>query len=295
MNQSSIKLSVIIVTFNSAKFLRETLQSVFDQSCESFEVILVENNSSDDSLNIAKEFEENGLKIIEQKKNLGFCGGNNLGVSKSAGDIIFLLNPDIVLMEDTFQKIINYFERNQEACVYGTKLLSSDHETILHYGGEIGDQAHCQLYGRFQKDNGEWEKPKEVEYVVGASMIMARDDWAHLGGFDEDFFPAYYEDADLCFRARQQGLKVICLPLKILHKENVSVDYNSYEFLNMHHRNRLLFLSKNYSLPRLLFKTLPKEILWLFSSNSKGVRKLCMPYYFKLFKYRFVKRNLSKY
>lgn len=274
-------ISILIVTYNSAPHLRTTLETVLAQDYPDYEVILVDNASRDDSLAIAREFEPRGLRVIAGTTNRGFAGGNNDGAAASRGELIFLVNPDITMPPGALYELARAFAACPEAGVIGAKLIASDGETLLHAGGLVGLPAHCSNPGRGERDNGQFQAPIECEYVQGAALALRREYWQRLGGLDESLNPAYYEDTDLCVRARRRlGLKVICWPaLRLLHHENVSCEYQSPAFMRLHHRNRLWFTLKNHSLKEILFQAAPAEWRWFDSPSSKGVRRLMVRLY----------------
>jgi GT2 family glycosyltransferase len=285
-------ISVIIVTYNSASCLRPTLAAVLNQDYPDFEVILVDNQSADDSLTIAREYVSRGLKIIPNPTNRGFAGGNNDGVRASRGELVFLLNPDAVLDPGGLRVIAAAFAQRSDLGILGAKLMDADGETILHCGGRIGLPAHCSLYGVGEKDRGQWDEVREVEFVIGAAFALCRALWDRLGGFDEDFSPVYYEDTDLCVRCRRLGLKVLYWPLlRLIHQGNVSCEYKSPAFWWYHHRHRLWFLMKNYSLPQILFQVLPAEARWYISPASRGLRRFMLRIYYYTLK-RYVARKI---
>lgn len=288
-------LSIIIVTYNSAPFLRATLESVFAQDYPGCEVILLDNASSDDSLAIAREFEPRGLRIIHNTVNRGFAGGNNDGVRASRGELIFLVNPDIEMNAGCLREVARAFAVRPDLGILGAKLIAPDGQTILHCGGKVGFPAHCSLYGRGERDDdGNWNEPFEVEFVVGAALALRRSLWERLGGLDEDLNPAYFEDTDLCLRTRRLGFKVLCWPaIRLIHHENVSCEYRSMTFWRLHHRNRLWFTLKNYPLSAILFKALPAEMSWYFSGDSVGLRKLMLRLYASSLK-KYVKRKVLR-
>lgn len=272
-------VSVIIVTYNSASCLRPTLEALFGQSYTHVEAILVDNASRDGSLAMAREYETRGLKVIASPENRGFGGGNNDGVAASKGEIILLLNPDAVLAPDGIERIVAAFAEKPEMGILGAKLVAEDGETLLHCGGWVDPCAHSELYGRGEKDTGKYEAPRQVEFVAGALLAIRRPLWDRLHGFDETFHPAYYEDTDLCVRANRLGAAVWYWPIRVIHKENVSLPYKTDAFLRIHHRNRLWFQARNRSWFKLLFWAAPHELAWLASWHSKGCRKLCMRLY----------------
>lgn len=285
------KISVVIVTYNSAPVLEPTLEAALAQDYPDYEVILVDNASADDSLAVARRFEGRGLCVIANETNRGFAGGNNDGVAASRGELILLLNPDAILPSDGLSQVAGAFAQRPGMGILGAKLVAEDGRTILHCGGRIGIPAHCELYGRGEQDEGQWDRPAEVDFVVGALMGLRRETWDRLGGFDEDFNPAYFEDTDLCVRCRRLGLKVVYWPLRVIHRENVSCEYRSPEFYYLHHKNRLWFTFKNMPLWELFLIGVPSEIFWYFSKNGRGFRDL-MPGLYRQIGRRFIRKRL---
>jgi GT2 family glycosyltransferase len=288
-------ITVVIVTYNSAAHLRPTLEALFAQDHPSFEAILLDNASRDDSLAIAREYEPRGLRVIPGATNRGYAGGNNDAVAAGRGRIVVLLNPDAALeAPGALRAIERAFDEQPGLGVLGAKLLAPDGRTILHMGGEIGIPAHCRLFGRGQSDDGRWNQPLDVEFVVGACLAIRRETWERLGGFDEFFNPAYYEDADLCARARRLGLRVVCDPsVRAIHHENVSTDYKSPAFYWMHHKGRLWHEAKNLPLGTLLGVALPREIAWFCSTNAKYRRRMLLGLYAMVLR-RWIKRRLLR-
>lgn len=291
-------ISVIIVTYNSASCLQPTLEALLSQDYPNYEVILLDNASRDASLAIAREFEGDRLRVIANKTNRGFAGGNNDAVRASRGEIVFLLNPDAVLTENaSLGEVAAALGRHAESAelgIIGGKLLAEDGVTLLHCGGVIDRCAHTALLGRGEEDSGQWECPAEVDFVIGAALALRRELWDALGGFDEDFSPAYYEDTDLCLRCRRLGRRVFYWPrLQLIHRENVSTEYKSDSFWWMHHRHRLWFQVKNHGLFGILFQVLPAEARWYCSSQSRGLRKFMLRIYYYTLR-RFVARKILR-
>ncbi len=273
------RVSAVVVTYNSAAFLRETLDALVTQTGADFEALLWDNASADESLAIAREFEPRGLRVVASEENFGFGGGNNRAVRETGGDIVLLLNPDCILPPGGLRRIAAAMARNPRIAVFGGKQVAPDGETLLHCGGVIDDGAHTRSIGRGQKDRGQYDRPRQVDYVGGALMALRRDVWEELGGFDDAFHPAYYEDTDLCARARRHGHQVWYAPIRVLHHENVSLPRETAEFRRLHHRNRLRFAALDFGIPRLLLRFLPAELRWLLSWHSAGSRRLCAALY----------------
>lgn len=273
-------ISVITVTYNSGPVVRRELESLLAQDYPSYEIIVLDNASADDSLTTVREFESRGITIIAEPTNLGFAGGNNKAAKMAKGDILFLVNPDITMPPDCLSRLAEVMTADPSIGVLGAKLIAPDGETLLHCGGFVEMPAHGHLIGYGEKDNGQHDTPREVDFVVGAAMAIRRDTWEALGGFDEEFNPAYFEDVEFCYRAKKLGRKVIYSPQVVLtHYEHRSGSYHTPRFWWMHHKNRLLLMTKILGRRDLLLHALPAEMRWFFSSNSKGLRKLMLRLY----------------
>lgn len=268
--------SVLTVTYNNGAFLRPMLEALFAQPKGLFEAILVDNASTDDSLSIAREFEAKGLRVVANTDNKGFGGGNNQAAGLATGKVLFLLNPDAILPEGGLVQIAAELERQKTPGIFGLRLVSMDGRLLMHYGVSVGDQAHCLAPYRGEPEGESLKGVRSVESVSGATMLVHQPVWSELGGFDLAFHPAYYEDTDLCLRAQKRGIPVVSLPVNVRHHENVSAEVESWAFLRMHHRHRWLLIAKHFSLGRILFRTLPKEIAWLLSWRSQRVRKITL-------------------
>jgi len=226
-----VKFSVIVVNFNSGDYLLYSLRSIKLNLDENSEVIVVDNNSTDNSINKAKKiFPE--FKYIESKKNLGYGGGCNLGAKHAKGDILIFSNADVIITKGTFEKIKNYLEKDNKIGILGPRFEYPD--------GSY--QPSCRRYPRFKyllfgrksigssifKNNPitreflyldlENEKnPVEVEGIVGAFIIIKKHIFEEIGGFDERFF-LFAEDIDLCLRVKEKGYKILHTPdIRIIH------------------------------------------------------------------------------
>lgn len=206
-----MKLSVVILNYNVRYFLELCLKSV--QAALSnieAEIIVVDNNSDDDSCEMVKNsFPE--VILIENKENLGFSKGNNIGVSKAKGEYICILNPDTVIAEDTFIKLLGFVKFKEKLGIVGCKLIngagaflpeSKRNIPYVRYAIKkilgIPDKYYANHLG--ENDIG------EVDVLVGAFMLIKRSLYFKIGGFDEDYF-MYGEDIDLSYKALKYGYK----------------------------------------------------------------------------------------
>ena len=205
-----MKLSVVIVNYNVRYFLELCLHSVKAAiKNEEAEIIVVDNASSDDSCQMVKtSFPE--VVLIENKENLGFSKANNIGVRAAKGEFICILNPDTVVAEDTFSKLISFAENQENLGIVGCRLIDGTGKFLPESKRNLPvvKVALQKMKGNptyyYANHIGEIEIAK-VEVLVGAFMFLKRNVFNELEGFDEDYF-MYGEDIDLSYKATKKGL-----------------------------------------------------------------------------------------
>lgn len=220
------KISVIIVTYNNQNEINDCLKSVFNKNSD-VEIIVVDNNSKDDTKHLIKTFKDK-IKLIELKENLGFGKACNLGAKNSIGEYLIFLNPDtIILGKDFFVKLASCLEQNKEygligpAIVNHDKLIQESVRNLPDVSGAFKEYILGQT-GAYDFYLPACQNLCEVESLVGACMIIRKDIFEKLGGFDNKYF-MYFEDLELCKSVRRIGLKVGYLPnLEIEHKVGAS-------------------------------------------------------------------------
>lgn len=190
-------ISVIIVTYNSSGCIQECLNSLHRQKGVTQDVIVVDNASSDDTLLQARN---NRCLVVENDENLGFGRACNLGVSRCAGRYIFLLNPDARLTDDgDLATVCRLMDENPQWGLAGAKVLSPNGSLESPPAREYPGQKHVQR--NFA------QLPGSISWVIGAAMIIRREIYIQLGGFDPDYF-LYSEETDLCLRVRELGYEI---------------------------------------------------------------------------------------
>lgn len=213
-----MQLSVIILNYNVRYFLEQCVLSVEEAlSNIDGEIIVVDNNSSDASCQMMKTRFPN-VKLIENKTNSGFPKGNNIGVAEAKGEYICILNPDTVVAEDTFEKILAFAEKHSDLGIVGCKLIDGTGKFLPESKRGIPSPwvAFTKITGLYHffpknklfnqyyaQDLNENETGK-VAILVGAFMVMKRDLYSDLKGFDENCF-MYSDDIDLSYRSLLQG------------------------------------------------------------------------------------------
>ena len=211
-----MQLSVIILNYNVRYFLELCVLSVQNaiQNLDA-EIIVIDNNSQDDSCEMMKKRFPN-VKLIENKENSGFPKGNNIGVAEAQGDYIGILNPDTVVAEDTFTKVLAFAKEQKDLGIVGVKLIDGTGNFLpeCKRGTPTPLVAFTKitgLYKIFPKTFGKYyaqhlseNETGKVEILVGAFMLMKRELYTEIGGFDENCF-MYSDDIDLSYMALQKG------------------------------------------------------------------------------------------
>ncbi len=211
-----MQLSVIILNYNVRYFLELCVLSVQNaiQNLDA-EIIVIDNNSQDDSCAMMKRRFPN-VKLIENNENSGFPKGNNIGVSKAQGEYICILNPDTVVAEDTFTKVLAFVKKQKDLGIVGVKLIDGTGNFLPESKRGIPTPFVAftkitGLYKIFPKTFGKYyaqhlseNETGKVDILVGAFMLMKRDLYNEIGGFDENCF-MYSDDIDLSYMALKKG------------------------------------------------------------------------------------------
>jgi GT2 family glycosyltransferase len=240
------KVSIIIVNFNGGEIFKDCLSSVKKLNYPNYQLVIVDNASSDGTEKYA---------TIRNKKNLGFVGGNNIGVEKSSGKYILLLNNDTTVSPDLLNVLVDKMETDPKIGVLQPKIYLMDKLDYLDNAGsfftKIGFLDH---WGFMKKDDKEFDKEKEVFSAKGACMLIRKDLVDSVGLFDKDYF-AYFEESDFCWKAWLYDKKVVYYPKTyIKHKVGFTTKTQNVNFLNyLYYRNRICSLIKNLETKNLLW------------------------------------------
>ena len=260
-----MKASVIVLSWNGMEYLEDCLDAVLAQEYPDFEVIVVDNGSSDGSADFVERLYPQ-VRLIRNERNLGFAAGNNVGLRAARGDALVLLNQDAVVEPGWLEVLVTALEDPTIGMV-GCKLLYPD-GTIQHAGGRIVDSRGSSRHiGRGEPDTGQYDTMEEVDFVTGAALALSRDTLARVGPLDEGFAPAYYEDTDWSYRVREVGLRVVYCPTAVAtHFESTSLEVGGYS----HH------VAFNYGRLRFLLKHSPMDWLWdqFAPAEASGIRAM---------------------
>lgn len=233
-------VSIILVNYNTIKLLVEALDSVFEKSEGfSYEIIVVDNNSTDNSKMILKQLYGNKINYVSLPENIGFGRANNEGIKISKGRYVLFLNPDTKLLNNAILIFLNFFNNNTNVGIVGGNLYSYNNKPGYSYSryfpGIFIDELSLLTLGlskkliRFPHHNMS-AYPLEVSCISGADLMIRRTILDEVGWFDPQYF-MYYEDTDLNRRVKSAGYKIINLPdAKIMHFDSQSFKFKEAKF-----------------------------------------------------------------
>ncbi|MCP4649209.1 MAG: glycosyltransferase family 2 protein [PVC group bacterium] len=265
-----MEISVVIVTWNAQKFIRECLDSVFNQSVQDMEVIVVDNGSTDDTLNILNEFQSKIL-LIKNSENKGFCFANNQALRRVIGRYVLTLNSDIVLDNDYITCLKNHLVERKDVGMAQGKFLRMDRRTIDGLGLKLSWAKRLFNIAEGQIDRGQYDKQREIFGPCAAAALYKRElvqAVQHEGDFFDNSFFFLVEDFDVAWRAQKLGWKALYEPQAVCYHYRSSSDHVSLFKQYLSFRNRYFLLIKNadlktfligipyvfiYDFPRLLF------------------------------------------
>ncbi|MBF0565223.1 MAG: glycosyltransferase [Nitrospirae bacterium] len=239
------EVSIIIPVYNKAMYTYNCLKSIHkNTTAGTYEVIVVNNSSTDNTRQVLGNI--NGLKTINNDKNLGFVHACNMGAMAAKGKYLMLLNNDTMVTTGWLDNLSKLFEKDETLGAAGSKLIYPD-GTLQEAGGIIFSDGSGYNYGKSDKaDAPAYNYLKEVDYVSGASLMIRKSAFESVGCLDTRYHPAYYEDVDLCFSLRKAGYTVVYQPKSVVvHFEGVTAGtdlsggYKAYQ-----EKNRYKFVEK---------------------------------------------------
>ena len=273
MNEDPL-VSIIILNYNAGKLLIDCVRSVFSSTYSNFEVILVDNVSTDNSHKICKKnFDK--VKIIENKENLGYCEGNNVGIRNSNGEYIVILNPDTIVESNWLEKFLDATRKYGEGLFQG-KNVAIDNEKILR---STGNSIHLFGFGssrdKGEIDTGKYKNVEEINYASGTCLFTSSKTMKKIGLFDPFLF-LYHDDLDLGWRAASLNIKSFFVTdVKIRHVSSYNLQWSPRKFFWLE-RNRKYCLLTHYSSStrkKMKVELFLIDVLVFFSYLSKGMIK----------------------
>lgn len=198
-----------------------------------FEVIVVDDASPDDSAITLTQI--GGLQLLRNAANLGFIGSSNAGAAAARGEFLLFLNNDTQVTPGWLDALLRCFAERADCGIAGSRLVYPDGR-LQEAGGLVFADGSCWTTGRFEsRDEPEFRYRRETDYVSGASLLIRREVFQRIGGFDTRYKPAYYEDTDLAFAVRQLGLRVYYEPAStVVHCEGISSGTDLHRGIKRH-------------------------------------------------------------
>jgi len=251
-------LSVIIPNWNGKRFLVECIDSLKAQTFQNFETVLVDNGSTDGSAMFVEETYGDFVRLIRIEKNLGFTGGNNVGIRAARGEYIILLNNDTWTDPHWLEELVKATEvADHRVGMWGSKIYAYDQRDRIEAVGElIYWDGLCRSKGQFELDQGQYEEMEEILFPPGCGAMFRKKVLDEIGLFDEDFF-AYADDAEIGIRARLAGWEGLNVPKAILYHKNSGTggQYSHFKAFYVE-RNRFWITIKYFPLYLLILSPL---------------------------------------
>jgi O-antigen biosynthesis protein len=260
-------VSVIVLTYNSERFIGNCLTSLAASKYKPFEVIVPDNASRDNTIGTASQVcSRLGLnaRLILLARNEGCAGGNNRGAAHATGEVLVFLNPDTEVDPDFVGNLAAPLLADRSIGITGAKMFYPGRKMIQHAGGLVTPIGHTSHIGAHRLDDGSYDQQRDVDYVTGAGFAIRRELFEALEGLDEEYYPAYFEETDMCYRARAAGYRITYVPSAVLiHHESVSLGIDSESFVRMFMVMRIRYCIKNFPLKTMLFSFPIQELRWL--------------------------------
>lgn len=214
MDEKIVDLSVVIVTYNSEKYIKKLLDSLDKFIPSSTEVIIVDNKSMDATLEILKSRKD--IRLIQSETNSGFAKGSNRGAKDAKGEYLLFLNPDTDILDNSISILLSFIKSHKKVGLVGPRLNEPSGKTqpsvrnLPTLWGAFS-QYYLGVKNKYDDYVPEGADPVEVESLFGAAMMLKKTVFEKIGGFNEKYF-MYFEDLELCKAIRNLGLKIYYLP-----------------------------------------------------------------------------------
>ena len=280
--------SIVVLNYNAGNLLLDCIESIYKTLIHKFEVIVVDNISTDNSHKKCKEkFPQ--IRLIENKQNLGYCEGNNVGIRNANGEFIVILNPDTKVEPNWLNELFNAYQLHGDG-LYQPKILAFENNLFESGGNMLQVFGFGYSKGRGIPDDGQFDKACEIGYASGACLFTKTEIIKEIGLFDPFIF-LYHDDLDLGWRAAQLGIKSFYAPKsKIYHAGSYNYKWSAKKFYWLE-RNRHYCLLTHYS-KKTFYKMLPAiilvEMMMMIFYISKGFTKM------KFSAYKDILKNLNQ-
>lgn len=247
------KVGIILVNYNGTEDTIECIKSIEESSYKNYKIVVVDNKSLLENLSDLQTFvaQNDNVKLIKSENNLGFAGGNNIGIEFAIDtlnvDYVLLLNNDTLIEKNTIDELLKPFDEEQGCGIVGAKILYyPDIDRIWYAGGKINWKTFTSLhYGEGEIDNGKYDNLSKVDFITGCVMMIKRQVIDDVGYLPEEYF-MYYEDMDYCIATSEKNYSLYYNPKAIVyHKVSASSGGEDSPFsIKYGTRNRIYFMKK---------------------------------------------------
>ena len=274
MNHPSV--AIVILNFNGSAYLKKFLLFVIASTYSNKEIIVADNASTDDSLEVLKKYFPQ-IKVLVNTQNAGFAGGYNWALKLVKADYFVLLNSDVEVTSNWIEPIIELMESNEQIAACQPKILSYTNKHMFEYagasGGFIDFLGYPFLRGRvfdiLEEDNNQYNDTIPVFWASGAAMFIKSKIFIECNGFDERFF-AHQEEIDLCWRMQLKGYKIYVCPNSVVYHIGAGTLPRGGRKVYLNFRNNLWMLTKNLPVHEKIWK-LPFRFILDAISAWKGL------------------------
>ena len=246
-------VSIIIPNYNGGDLLYNCINSIYENiSIKDFEIIVVDNGSTDNSINRVKSNFQN-VEIISSNSNLGYSGGCNLGATHASGKYLLFLNNDTEHSNEWIEKLVHFLDSNSKIAAVQPKILNIHNKKLFDYAGGAGGfiDKFCfpfvqgRIFHTLEEDHNQYNNPSRIFWASGVAFMIRSNIFKTLEGFDKVYF-AYMEEIDLCWRAQAMGYKIYSVPDSfVYHYGKQTIKENTIKSHYLNHRNSWILFFKN--------------------------------------------------
>jgi len=267
-----IKLSIIIPHFNGTRILTECLDSLSKCTYKNIEILVVDNRSTDDSIDVVKK-KYPTVEIITSDTNRGYAGGCNFGAKSANGEYLLFLNNDTIHQIDWLEPLIQKLDDDEIISSVQPKILNYHEQKNFDYAGASGGHmdiftypfSRGRVFDTIEEDSGQYDDSAEIFWASGTAFITRKSVFEIVGGFDETLF-AHMEEIDYHWRCHLMGHSVWVEPTSVIHHMGgETLSYGSPEKTYLNHRNSILLMLTNYSFFVSIYLFVPRLVMEVLS------------------------------
>ena len=280
------KVSIIIPHYNNFPILDQCLKSLENITYSNLEIIVIDNNSYDDSFQKIKNNYKN-LILKKSSKNLGYTGGCNLGASFATGDYLLFLNNDTVQDPHFLNYMVDSLDKDEKIASVQSKIKNFKNKDLFDYAGACGGYidylvfpfCRGRIFNTVEKDIMQYEESRDVFWTSGTAFLTRKSVFINMGGFDEKLF-AHMEEIDYCWKCNLANYKCIVNPKSVVYHEGAkTLGYDSPYKTYLNHRNSMILLLSNYQFINVI-KIFPLRIILEIISSIKDLFSLKIMHFF---------------